>query len=151
VTLAHYKQQSLVGAHVRTCPHGLTRLLRSRRAIFWASRYDRSCLCQSQSSRYTFKLAFDLVLLFTYGVEEQCSTRDMHIEWAIATTGNQEQTRRLVKSLSFPAETPVVTGDDVIRGKPSPDVFVLAAERLGVPIEDCIVTGDSIWDILAAA
>ncbi len=34
--------------------------------------------------------------------------------------------------------------------KPSPDVFVRAAERLGVPIGDCIVIGDSIWDLLAA-
>jgi phosphoglycolate phosphatase-like HAD superfamily hydrolase len=38
----------------------------------------------------------------------------------------------------------------VIKAKPSPDVFVLAAKRLGVPIEDCIVVGDSPWDMLAA-
>jgi HAD superfamily hydrolase (TIGR01549 family) len=72
------------------------------------------------------------------------------IRWAIATTGSEEQTRRLVKELKIPKGTPVVTGDDVAKGKPSPDVFVLAAERLGVPIEGCVVTGDSVWDILAA-
>jgi beta-phosphoglucomutase-like phosphatase (HAD superfamily) len=44
-----------------------------------------------------------------------------------------------------------VTGEDVAKAKPSPDVFVLAAERLGVPVSDCIVTGDSVWDVLAAA
>ena len=44
----------------------------------------------------------------------------------------------------------VITGDDVIKAKPSPDVFVLAAKRLGVPIENCIVVGDSPWDMLAA-
>jgi phosphoglycolate phosphatase-like HAD superfamily hydrolase len=38
----------------------------------------------------------------------------------------------------------------VIKAKPSPDVFVLAAKRLGVPIEDCIVVGDNPWDMLAA-
>jgi phosphoglycolate phosphatase-like HAD superfamily hydrolase len=38
----------------------------------------------------------------------------------------------------------------VIKTKPSPDVFVLAAKRLGMPIEDCIVVGDSPWDMLAA-
>ena len=72
------------------------------------------------------------------------------IRWAIATTGNQKQTTRLLKNLSIPAGVPVVTGDDVAKAKPSPDVFVLAANRLGVPIGDCIVTGDSVWDILAA-
>jgi HAD superfamily hydrolase (TIGR01509 family) len=74
-----------------------------------------------------------------------------HIRWAIATTGGKEQTARLLKKLDIPAGVPVVTGDDVAKTKPSPDVFVLAADQLGVPIEDCIVTGDSVWDMLAAA
>jgi beta-phosphoglucomutase-like phosphatase (HAD superfamily) len=37
------------------------------------------------------------------------------------------------------------------REKPSPDVFVAAAKRLRVAIEDCIIVGDSVWDLLAAA
>jgi len=44
----------------------------------------------------------------------------------------------------------VVTGDDVAKAKPSPDVFVSAAKRLRVPVEHCIVVGDSVWDRLAA-
>ena len=44
----------------------------------------------------------------------------------------------------------MVTGDDVRKTKPSPDVFVLAAKLLNVPIENCIVVGDSPWDMLAA-
>jgi HAD superfamily hydrolase (TIGR01509 family) len=74
-----------------------------------------------------------------------------HIRWAIATTGGKEQTARLLKKLDIPTGVPVVTGDDVAKTKPSPDVFVLAADQLGVSIEDCIVTGDSVWDMLAAA
>lgn len=73
------------------------------------------------------------------------------IRWAIATTGGRKATARLLKKLKIPANVPVVTGDDVTRAKPSPDVFILAADRLGVPIGDCIVTGDSVWDVLAAA
>jgi HAD superfamily hydrolase (TIGR01549 family) len=72
------------------------------------------------------------------------------IRWAIATTGNKKQTTRLLKNLDVPRNVPVITGDDVVKAKPSPDVFVLAADRLGVPIGDCVVTGDSVWDILAA-
>ena len=67
------------------------------------------------------------------------------IRWAIATTGSKIQTTRLLKRLKLPP------GDDVEKAKPSPDIFVLAANRLRVPIRDCIVTGDSIWDVLAAA
>jgi phosphoglycolate phosphatase-like HAD superfamily hydrolase len=73
------------------------------------------------------------------------------VRWAIATTGNKKQTKRLLQNFHIPANTVIITGDDVEKAKPSPDVFVLAAERLGVPIENCIVTGDSVWDMLAAA
>jgi HAD superfamily hydrolase (TIGR01549 family) len=72
------------------------------------------------------------------------------IRWAIATTGGKKQTKHLLKDLEIPRKVPVVTGDDVANAKPSPDVFVFAAERLKVPIGDCIVVGDSIWDVLAA-
>jgi phosphoglycolate phosphatase-like HAD superfamily hydrolase len=45
----------------------------------------------------------------------------------------------------------VVTRDQVRFAKPDPDLFIAAAERLKLPIERCIVVGDSIWDMLAAA
>jgi HAD superfamily hydrolase (TIGR01509 family) len=73
------------------------------------------------------------------------------IRWAVATTGNKRQTDRSLKRFKIPATAPVVTGDDVQKAKPAPDIFVLAAERLNVAIDDCIVIGDSVWDILAAA
>ena len=37
----------------------------------------------------------------------------------------------------------IVTADDVIRGKPAPDIFLKAAERAGVPPSRCIVFEDS--------
>jgi phosphoglycolate phosphatase-like HAD superfamily hydrolase len=44
----------------------------------------------------------------------------------------------------------VVTHDDVQRAKPDPDLFLEAARRLGHPIEDTMIVGDSVWDLLAA-
>jgi HAD superfamily hydrolase (TIGR01509 family) len=70
--------------------------------------------------------------------------------WAIATTGGRKQTTSLLKDLKIPEPAVVVTGDDVKKAKPSPDVFVLAAKLLNVSIENCIVVGDSPWDMLAA-
>ncbi len=72
------------------------------------------------------------------------------VGWAIATTGGKEQTKRLLQKLRIPAKPVFVTGDDVAKGKPSPDIFVAAAHRLGVPVENCVVVGDSVWDMLAA-
>jgi phosphoglycolate phosphatase-like HAD superfamily hydrolase len=45
----------------------------------------------------------------------------------------------------------VVHADDVDRSKPSPDVFAAGVEKLGSDPADCIVVGDTRWDIEAAA
>ena len=76
--------------------------------------------------------------------------RRLGVACAIATTGGRKATNRLLRRLRIPPGVEVVTGDDVKNAKPAPDVFVLAAARLNVPISDCIVIGDSTWDVLAA-
>lgn len=44
----------------------------------------------------------------------------------------------------------IVTAEDVKRGKPNPEIFLIAAERLGVAPEHCIVIEDSDAGIVAA-
>jgi len=44
----------------------------------------------------------------------------------------------------------VVTGDCVTHPKPAPDIFLEAARRLGVPVEDCVVLEDSLAGVRAA-
>ena len=44
----------------------------------------------------------------------------------------------------------VVTATDVTRGKPDPQVFLIAAERLGVPPPRCVVIEDAAAGIAAA-
>lgn len=71
--------------------------------------------------------------------------------WAVATSGRMETARVTLATLGIdPATTPVVTRDQVRYAKPDPDLFVAAADRLGIPVGDAIVVGDSIWDLLAA-
>jgi HAD superfamily hydrolase (TIGR01509 family) len=69
---------------------------------------------------------------------------------AIATSGRIESAGPTLEALGVGSHVPVVTRDQVDRAKPDPDLFLAAAERLAVPIEDSIVVGDSIWDLLAA-
>jgi HAD superfamily hydrolase (TIGR01509 family) len=71
------------------------------------------------------------------------------VPWAIATSGARAQTEKLLKNLHIPSSVPIVTGDDVKKAKPAPDIFVLASERLEVSIDHSIVVGDSPWDLLA--
>jgi HAD superfamily hydrolase (TIGR01509 family) len=70
--------------------------------------------------------------------------------WAIATSGRWEVARPVLETLGIPEGVPIVTRDQVSHAKPDPDLFLVGAERLGVPIESTIVVGDSIWDLLAA-
>jgi beta-phosphoglucomutase family hydrolase len=44
----------------------------------------------------------------------------------------------------------VVTGEDVVHGKPAPDVFLAAADRLGVEPRRCVVFEDALVGIAAA-
>ena len=52
--------------------------------------------------------------------------------------------------LGLPADTPLVTRDQVRYAKPDPDLFLTAAELIRVDIRDSMVVGDSVWDLLAA-
>lgn len=72
------------------------------------------------------------------------------VPWAIATGGDKRAVMKMIQPLSVPASVPVVTADDVDHAKPEPDVFLVAARRLGVNLSDCIVIGDSVWDLLGA-
>jgi phosphoglycolate phosphatase-like HAD superfamily hydrolase len=44
----------------------------------------------------------------------------------------------------------VITRDQVQYAKPNPDLFLAAAQQLGVEIAASVVVGDSVWDLLAA-
>jgi HAD superfamily hydrolase (TIGR01549 family) len=73
------------------------------------------------------------------------------IPWAIATSGRMETAGPVLQSLGVDlARTPVITRDQVKYAKPDPDLFLAAADRLGVPIEHATVVGDAVWDMLAA-
>ena len=74
----------------------------------------------------------------------------MRVRWAIATSGDKETVGKMIKPLHIPSGIPVITGDHVQRAKPDPDVFLEAASSLGAQLSDCIVIGDSVWDLLAA-
>jgi HAD superfamily hydrolase (TIGR01509 family) len=72
------------------------------------------------------------------------------VPWAIATSGRLESARPTMEMLGIRPEVPVITRDRVAHAKPDPDLFLAAAERLGVEISAAVVVGDSVWDLLAA-
>ena len=75
---------------------------------------------------------------------------EARIPWAIATSGRLESAAPALEMLGIPDGVPVVTRDQVRHAKPDPDLFLAAARRLGTPLRDAVVVGDSVWDLLAA-
>lgn len=85
------------------------------------------------------------------GARELLSTlTKKRIPWAIASSGDEKAVNFMKRKLGVPQGVPVIAGTHVEKAKPEPNVFLAAAEQLDVPLRDCIVVGDSVWDLLAA-
>jgi HAD superfamily hydrolase (TIGR01509 family) len=85
------------------------------------------------------------------GARELLSTLTEHgVPWAIATSGPKAYAHLAYDLLQLAPDTPFITRDEVKYAKPDPDLFLTAAERIGVDIRDSLVVGDSVWDLLAA-
>ena len=63
--------------------------------------------------------------------------------WAVVTSALADAARLRLATVGLPVPPVLVGADDVSRGKPHPDGFVLAAERLGVDPSACLVLEDS--------
>ena len=70
---------------------------------------------------------------------------------AVGSSGPPENVAMVLERLGVRARfQAVVTGMDVTRGKPDPQVFLLAAERLGVSSAVCVVVEDAPAGVAAA-
>ena len=70
--------------------------------------------------------------------------------WTICTSANENLGRARIAAAGIPVPEKLVTGDDVKRGKPYPDPYLLGAEKLGFAPEDCVVFEDAIAGAEAA-
>jgi mannitol-1-/sugar-/sorbitol-6-phosphatase len=69
--------------------------------------------------------------------------------WTIVTSAQLDLAVRRLAAAGIPVPRHMVTGEDVSVGKPDPQGYRLAAERLGVRAEDCLVFEDAPAGILA--
>ncbi len=70
---------------------------------------------------------------------------------ALGSSGTEENVRFILKTLKIEQFFDAVTyGLEVKESKPSPELFLLAAKKLGLPPENCIVIEDAIVGIIAA-
>lgn len=73
------------------------------------------------------------------------------VKVALATSSRKEKMQMVLNQLNFLQYFEViVTGDEVANSKPAPDIFLLAAKRLGLEAADCMVVEDGPVGVAAA-
>jgi beta-phosphoglucomutase len=73
------------------------------------------------------------------------------VQCAVASNSPAGNVDLVLDSLKIRSQFEVIiTADDVVRGKPDPEIFHTAAARLGVPLSACIIFEDSPAGFAAA-
>jgi mannitol-1-/sugar-/sorbitol-6-phosphatase len=70
--------------------------------------------------------------------------------WAIVTSGTRRLANHRLSHVGIQAPQVLVTGDDVLEGKPSPEGYRKAADCLGIEYGNCLVVEDAPAGIQAA-
>ncbi len=76
--------------------------------------------------------------------------RDMKVRLAIATSSVSASARPFLDRHGLtPFFDGIVTGDEIERGKPDPDIYLRAAKKLGIGADACLVIEDALSGIAA--
>jgi HAD superfamily hydrolase (TIGR01509 family) len=78
------------------------------------------------------------------------AVRDAGIPTALVTMSMRRNADAVVARMGFDAFDEIIAGDQVRHGKPHPEPYLMAAEKLGVKIEHCIAFEDSISGLHSA-
>jgi HAD superfamily hydrolase (TIGR01509 family) len=77
--------------------------------------------------------------------------RQMKLHLAVATSSVSASARPFLDRHQLTGFLEViVTGEEVERGKPAPDIYLCAAEQLKIPAEACLVVEDALPGVAAA-
>lgn len=74
------------------------------------------------------------------------SCKKLHIQLALASSSEKRQVEVVLKGTLQSYSTwfdVIVSGDDVAEKKPSPEIYLLAVKKLGIPAHDCLAFEDS--------
>ena len=70
--------------------------------------------------------------------------------WAVVTSGQRAVAELRIRHVGLPHPPVLICADDVARGKPDPEPYLAAAQRLGVSPSECIVVEDAVAGVAAA-
>ena len=70
--------------------------------------------------------------------------------WVLVTSASQRVARHRLASAGLPLPRLLIGAEDVVRGKPDPEPYLLVARRLGLAPADCLVFEDAPAGIRSA-
>ncbi|WP_415232093.1 HAD-IA family hydrolase [Psychromonas sp.] len=135
------KRNALDAEHVMQVIHGrparesVMELLKGADALkieqefSWLERYE------SEDTQGVYALPGAVALL------NQLNT--LQIPWAIVTSGTLPVASARIKASGLPAPKVLITPEQVKKGKPDPEPFLLGAEKLGFAARHCLVFEDA--------
>ncbi len=119
----------------------------------YAVTIDTGAAVQRRAQNF-FKALRDRPLSALPGVLELVAAgrSEPNVRIAIATSGQKSKQFPVIEGTGLKLDwfDVVITGDDVTRKKPDPQIYLLSAERLGVPAGRCVVFEDAPVGVEAA-
>jgi HAD superfamily hydrolase (TIGR01509 family) len=89
--------------------------------------------------------------LFPHVKEVLEELRDMRLRLAVATSSVSASARPFLDRHQLTSFFDIIiTGDEIERGKPAPDIYLRAVEKLNITSAECLVIEDSLSGITAA-
>jgi HAD superfamily hydrolase (TIGR01509 family) len=78
--------------------------------------------------------------------------RQLGLKLAVVGGADNVTMENNLRQVNLPPELfdAIVTGEDIARKKPAPDVFMLAARRMGLRPDECLVIEDAVAGVQAA-
>ena len=120
-----------------------------------AEKYNLSVDIEAVKKR-TYDIYLDIIqgalqpLDGVYGFIKKC--KDTGKKIAVASSADRCKVMGNLKEIGLEPDAfdAIVVGDDVSQKKPAPDIFLLAADRLNLKPEECLVVEDAVSGVAAA-
>ncbi|WP_409075873.1 sugar phosphatase [Pantoea sp. C3] len=74
---------------------------------------------------------------------------ELQIPWAIVTSGSVPVAHARHKAAELPQPAVFITAEQVVKGKPEPDPYLLGAKKLGLSPDVCVVVEDAPAGVLS--
>jgi HAD superfamily hydrolase (TIGR01509 family) len=122
------------------------------RTILKVLEVDEANKCLITKSNYFNEVVKERGLKAVQGAKEFLEeVRKLPVKVALATSSRKDKMRMVLAAVGFEhLFDELVSGDEVTKSKPEPDIFLHAAKKLGVTAEQCIVVEDAVNGVTAA-